>query len=528
MSPTLEDARHMDKRQDAAQVAIEGFWARPTGSGDGYVDVENYAPELAERIGWSGTTDELADVLAKYTLESDEEPGDDLHSGRNRAKLGMRAALDGKVDTSPVGDDPYLPHRRMSNEDAVARIQCNVQTIADKEGSDQDQQDAVRENSELRDMLLARVPGDGNHGSLTQRFRDDVEFISRPRVASRDTVMSTVGSMLANPDNIPATPDYVETAPSDDGKMSRSDTARNEYNVHQALRGMAGLPTPDHEDLDTANQYRDYAERIAPQIGYTGDTEDLADDLMDTEDRIMEPSATWDADPGRRLNSLSETFVQEHVGELPRTETADGKPLGNPIDGDPVHINMAQSAIDGFHASPYAVSEIDQYARDVAPKIGYTGDEDVLRDRLEAAVLQDADGEMGATGDLADAISPNLPQAGTTGVDGYRAAELRSQFAEGAPHGDPVQQWGVGEPGYGEVKSNRTHLFRKQGDGWQQRPRGAGDAEWSSAPGLPPSAKNIAPSTAADAMGGRCLNCGRELKDATRNGGYGPECAKRR
>jgi hypothetical protein len=86
----------------------------------------------------------------------------------------------------------------------------------------------------------------------------------------------------------------------------------------------------------------------------------------------------------------------------------------------------------------------------------------------------------------------------------------------------------AGEPGWGTVKMNRTHVFRDAGEkGWQRRPKGDLVDRWRPVSDLPPSAVNVAPGEAAAALGGRCILCGAHLKDSERHGGYGSSCAKK-
>jgi hypothetical protein len=85
-----------------------------------------------------------------------------------------------------------------------------------------------------------------------------------------------------------------------------------------------------------------------------------------------------------------------------------------------------------------------------------------------------------------------------------------------------------GEPGWGTVKMNRTHVFRDAGEkGWQRRPKGDLVDRWRPVADIPPSAVNVAPGEAAAALGGRCILCGAHLKDSELHGGYGSSCIRK-
>jgi hypothetical protein len=77
------------------------------------------------------------------------------------------------------------------------------------------------------------------------------------------------------------------------------------------------------------------------------------------------------------------------------------------------------------------------------------------------------------------------------------------------------------------LRATPTHVFRSlDGYRWQAHPR-RGRGGWTDVPQLPPSAARVPSAVVADALGGRCVACGREIRDATRFGGYGPECVRR-
>jgi hypothetical protein len=521
--PTLAEARSTDKAVDAAQTAIDGFWARPSSSGDLTTDLENYVPGLAKRIGWTGTDAELQEVLEPaidYDFDTDAR--------RNPQKLLLRGKLAGKLDTEPVGDDAYLPYRSLSNEDAVAQLSADVAVLTSgKVTPDRDKAQARAE--EIRDMLLARVPGNESSRHPDQQFRERIEEAVRLTTANPRRAREQMDLAV---DATPTTPDYVtprqvaRAADPDDGKMSQGDLDNNESAVFGAAKGTLDLDGYGHTPESRA-QFRDYAEKVAPKIGYTGDLDDLTTELVDVRTMLTDPNPlTGEVDVDAEATAFASEFVAEHLGDLPRTERADGTPLAGSGELDPVHYNMAKAAVDGFKESGLDHSRLGEYADYIAPRIGYDGNPEYFRDMLDSAVLQELDGQPYSVTDFADGISESLPQPGGEGLAGQVSRAKRARYLDGAPFGEQVPTWGLDEPGFGTVKANNTHVFRDTGAGWEQRSC-SGTGNWTAVPDLPPSARLIQPSKAADILGGHCINCGRVLSDSTRHGGYGPECAKK-
>lgn len=198
--------------------------------------------------------------------------------------------------------------------------------------------------------------------------------------------------------------------------------------------------------------------------------------------------------------------------------------------------DVAHALADGLggvstaESDPYAgeADPADAYAQDVADRIidEHGAHSPQTRDRLVAAIREAADGarrEPDSDRVLADVLYDEYPAMSPKLTDSFEGGEL-------------PEAWGLQEPGYGTVLANASHAYRptpakkfgRRKSEWQQRSLTAGaGGKWTDAAGVPPSAKRVAPSVIADAIGGRCINCGKALQDATRHGGYGPECSRK-
>lgn len=512
------------KRLDAANLAVEGFWARPSGSGDGIVDIENYSRGLVDRIGWTGTREELQQVLEKSLLDTDT---------RAEAKSKMRSSLAYRINDQPTGEDPYLPEWQLPNDEIVRRIRVKAKAAANAT-DDREFQSSYDELTDLTSMLDARVSASGNPTVDERRFLHEITRASNAVCGTDASAERALKHLDVAAKSIPDTPDYVtvrEVAPEGSyGPMSENDRNRTTPALAALIRkaGAAvesGDLPPAMVGDEAREKYQQFAREHAAGLGYTGSEGNLAANIAEATTRLSDPDPLGgEVDRDELISEIADDMLEDLDG-LPRTERSDGTRLGDPDDVDPVHLNMADAVLRGYTTSPYAdTDDYVGYAADVAPKIGFVGDPTWLREPLELAALQHADGECGATADFAEAIAEGLPQAG----EGPESNLLRSRFAEGDPFGDQVGEWGMDEPGYGTVRANATHVFRKAGRGWETRPKAAyaGDGAWR--PGsLPMSAKIVKPSAAAEALGGRCVNCGKELQDATRHGGFGPECVKK-
>lgn len=164
---------------------------------------------------------------------------------------------------------------------------------------------------------------------------------------------------------------------------------------------------------------------------------------------------------------------------------------------------------------------------------GDSGNVDALAGALRSMESRevDLDDTDSAAGDLADLLGERYqaalpaqrrtPQGGgsVTGNDAYPGSgDVPPAGSAPAPED---------EPGWGTVRANRSHVYRRNVDtgAWQQHPRSPA-GEWSEVAGLPPSARNVSPRQVASDLGGRCLDCGKELDVASATG-YGPKCVTR-
>ncbi|MGP9761038.1 hypothetical protein [Corynebacterium sp. AOP12-C2-36] len=319
-------ASDVDKRQDAAQVAIEGFWARPASSGDGAVDLENYVRGLRGRIGWTGSDAELYDVMERATLDADDSDG----PGRADAKFELRDALAGKVNSAPVGDDPYLTHRSLSNEDALEKMRRNLDAITD-DPSDRHRAEAVAENREIADMLMARVPGSDDARSDAQRFRENVADVSVLATHNPQRAREALDSAGAR---TPQTPDHVDVrprvSPTAAAQINHTDLGERLREVEQAQNGtqqdtQAGPGNPDTLDAlndalrEVAIENDNYVDDRAPQPAV-----DRYNDLMDA----ARDDGTLDAQQRSEVNSMFTGILsgQYDPGEV--SSTLDGMRSG--------------------------------------------------------------------------------------------------------------------------------------------------------------------------------------------------------
>lgn len=184
----------------------------------------------------------------------------------------------------------------------------------------------------------------------------------------------------------------------------------------------------------------------------------------------------------------------------------------DPGSGSQAHTDMATGLIDGYYGSPYAKAPntgagIEAYTQDVVGKLPAmtsqqrTGVAAVLGSTLHGEESDRADAP--GVDDLASELHHVHPV-----ID----HDLRTDFVDG----QTPRQWGLSEPGYGNVLANKSHLYRSLDNGktWQRRPKSGSDGVRWEKTGYPPSAvKTIAPHDAAQILGGKCIACG-------------PECAK--
>lgn len=163
--------------------------------------------------------------------------------------------------------------------------------------------------------------------------------------------------------------------------------------------------------------------------------------------------------------------------------------------------------------------------------------ENYVRDEVDAMLADGLDGEEAAA-ELAR-LYPGLDTTNLAATIDRNRQILVDEFGEDSDyvHTEAVD-WltedvllqvgevatGVGEPGYGRFGETDTHVYREVGGRWRARAKGDLAGSWKDVAGMPPSAKLVAPSTAAQSLGGRCVLCGRTLTHASATG-YGPKCA---
>lgn len=161
-------------------------------------------------------------------------------------------------------------------------------------------------------------------------------------------------------------------------------------------------------------------------------------------------------------------------------------------------------------------------------------------DDIDAA--QDAEQRSLALGALSRELDAQIPMITDAGERNTAAQRLNAD-------GTPIREVGdrsvpaddgrsaiEQEVGYGDVMADDRGVYRmnREKGTWQRRTRdprsgkvNIATSSWRPVAGPGPSAVKVSSSVVADAMGGRCINCGKPLKDSTRHGGYGPECVKK-
>lgn len=347
------------------------------------------------------------------------------------------------------------------------------------------------------------------------------------------------------------------------GKETPEDRRTARTRALTAIR--AGRAEAAGDSVRLGDESQQFLDRYTYQLGRIADRK--GDTRQDTHQMILDAQAMKDQassdgllnaagrlNANTMLHSALDGDMDEVNRELEYARRATG-PLGDMGDPNP-HIDPGQPAEAELRL-------VDQLARDTAagqvPEPGSAEEEsgtDRPGDMGQFDQLTDGDlDELSIDGSTAGSVVYD-PQTGLMNVydvDGgvvegdYAVSNIRDAQAVLANEGfdlvyDLADEDGDGtlsaqvtenpgrhETGWGRVKANKTHAFRRDPEtgAWSSRSRKAGaDGEWSAVAGLPPSARNIAPSTVASEIGGVCLACGRSLnnKPAT---GYGPDCVKK-
>jgi hypothetical protein len=310
-------------------------------------------------------------------------------------------------------------------------------------------------------------------------------------------------------------------------------TLSNSASTEHAAAGLILPPRAGVTAYWTEDDIRDTLGPVADAVD-AGDT-----------DAVKEKMSAWFPEYGSQLNPPLplDDAVDELMADLERERTDGDGPSRDQIlaslAGEVSACVPVDDLVNGMNllahtchpdGTPRAVPTRDQLGEaveDIVESHGFDNDKgnatlydaDDCTEVTRALCARYPDADPEAMQDVVeDALLPVPDEEDLVDAEGKILGELYRQVGAPTP--------GVGEPGYGRVKTNGTHVFRMDSDGtWAGRPAGS-RGKWTRDVDVPASAQVVPPSEAAALVGGSCLACGRSLKK-TPASGYGPTCARK-
>lgn len=285
-----------------------------------------------------------------------------------------------------------------------------------------------------------------------------------------------------------------------------------------AARTLSGEDPDALADLDLM---RTHSGRWNPNTPFTRDEAAVLE-------RACSQSGASLADTGVQ-GLLPSTEVQEHVRRSDVEETIAGvqRARNRGLCSDEDAVDRIMRSINCDAAEEHQISE-HLYQCLENPETPDERRERLARDPHSVSPTSVLSAVLGTP--MVDDLGRPNPAANRINPDGSPIA-VRGDLTVPTDNGESRAER---QPGWGTVKADDDFLYRKNPDtgAWQRRPRGSAlsrlkvpkGARWVATGPPGTRAVDVAPSVAADMLGGRCVACGRELKDAARHGGYGPTC----
>jgi hypothetical protein len=488
--PSASTRRAADQwwsRQEAAQAALPR------------TETLRVPPQVAARLDNLTRSTPLGRTRAELR-EMGEEAADEVKRDQDAEALCdlARIASDG-VDDREVGDDWVdVPLRR----DDVRHL-----SIAHRAGETNGRPAYTPDDLQGSPAWLAE----------SRRTAEAADLYTRDPGAYAASVRAMEAAGAAEPVELAAVRDLTGET---EGAYDRARDSATGWAFDQELRDRV-------DGLDGA-----YGPVLAPRAGKERyhTISDVAEDVRPAADALL------DGDVCRAAEILEDRYpdyegdLEEWVADLKSGKSDPGAVLDTlaadcaetvPVD-DPFRGRNAlaeERRPDGTPLRTESLSMMDDVARRAVSE--NWGDVDATCERL---------GEDYPPVAADPATREMLTEAYSRGQTGRAEDNLVDRLRE---HSDGVladPTPGAGEPGYGRIRENGSHLFRQNPDGtWSARSKTAARGRWAPVEAdlaTGPATALIAPSAAAGYLGGHCMACGRSLKN-TPASGFGPTCARK-